>query len=215
MNGEGSRGLASPPGYPSYGGPTCSDLRLQVEPCGFDAGELPGEIALALERGDQSLPVALDVGVGRSEPAFQLLLLGRQRLHLGLDVRELPLQRLAQVRKPLALGSFRAPSCPAMRRRIRRRTIAALRVDERPSRSHPVAIVVEIAVERRDAAVGDQPQLVGGRAQQVAVVRDDDQRAVEVLQRLGQRLAHLDVEVIGRLVEQQQVRPLPHEQRRA
>ncbi len=42
---------------------------------------------------------------------------------------------------------------------------------------------------------------------------DDDERAVVVLQRLGQRLAHLDVEVVGRLVEDQQVRPLPHQQR--
>ena len=39
-------------------------------------------------------------------------------------------------------------------------------------------------------------------------MRDDHQRAVEILQRLGQRLAHLEVEVVGRLVEQQQVRPL-------
>ena len=39
----------------------------------------------------------------------------------------------------------------------------------------------------------------------MAIVRDDDQRAVVVLQRFGERLAHLDVEVVGRLVEQQQV----------
>ncbi len=45
------------------------------------------------------------------------------------------------------------------------------------------------------------------------VVRDDDQRAVEFEQRFGQRLAHLDVEVVGRLVEQQEVRPLVHDQR--
>ena len=44
-------------------------------------------------------------------------------------------------------------------------------------------------------------------------MRDDDQRAVVILQRLGQRLAHLDVEVVGRLVEDQQVGLLPHQQR--
>ena len=102
-----------------------------------------------------------------------------------------------------------APCGRPARRRRRRRRAAARGV----AREHPVAVVVEVAVERRDRAVGDQPQLVGGRAQQVAVVRDDDQRAVVVLQRLGQRLAHLDVEVVGRLVEQQQVGLLPHEQR--
>ena len=45
-------------------------------------------------------------------------------------------------------------------------------------------------------------------------MRDDHQRAVVVLQRLGERLAHLDVEVVGRLVEQQQVRLLPDDQRK-
>src|SRR5439155_15065601 len=57
--------------------------------------------------------------------------------------------------------------------------------------------------------------LVGGGAQQMAVVRDDDERALVGLQRLGQRLAHLDVEVIGRLVEQQQIRALAHQQRQS
>ncbi len=47
----------------------------------------------------------------------------------------------------------------------------------------------------------------------MAIVRDDHQRPVVVLQRFGERLAHLDVEVVGRLVEQQEVRPLPHDQR--
>jgi hypothetical protein len=47
----------------------------------------------------------------------------------------------------------------------------------------------------------------------VPVVRDDHQRTLELQQRLGQRFAHLDVEVIGRLVEQQQVRPLIDDQR--
>ena len=47
----------------------------------------------------------------------------------------------------------------------------------------------------------------------MAVVRDDDECAVVILQRFGERLAHLDVEVIGGLVQQQQVGLLPDEQR--
>jgi hypothetical protein len=39
----------------------------------------------------------------------------------------------------------------------------------------------------------------------VAVVRDEDHAAFVVLQREGQRFAHFEVEVVGRLVEQQQV----------
>ena len=104
--------------------------------------------------------------------------------------------------------------CGRVRCRLRRPPGLALGCAAAPPQAeHPVAVVVEVAVERGDASVRDQPQLVGGRAQQVAVVRDDDQRAVVILQRFGQRLAHLDVEVVGRLVEDQQVRLLPHEQR--
>src|SRR6266478_1798567 len=46
----------------------------------------------------------------------------------------------------------------------------------------------------------------------MAVVRDDDERTFVVLQCLGQRFAHFDVEMISRLVEQQQVWPLAREQ---
>ncbi len=48
---------------------------------------------------------------------------------------------------------------------------------------------------------------------QVAVVGYQHHRALEVLQRHRQRLAHLQVEVVGGLVEQQQVGPLPDDQR--
>src|SRR6476659_8481956 len=44
-------------------------------------------------------------------------------------------------------------------------------------------------------------------------MHNDDQCAAVSLQRLGQRLAHLDVEVIRWLVEQQQVRALADDQR--
>src|SRR3546814_12479817 len=40
------------------------------------------------------------------------------------------------------------------------------------------------------------------------VVRDQHDRALELVQRLHQRLARLDVEVVGRLVEQQEMRRL-------
>ena len=47
----------------------------------------------------------------------------------------------------------------------------------------------------------------------MAVVRDDDERALVVLQRFRQRFAHFDVEMVGRFIEQQQVRTLACEQR--
>ncbi|MNL31225.1 hypothetical protein D3C87_1530010 [compost metagenome] len=45
------------------------------------------------------------------------------------------------------------------------------------------------------------------------VVRHQDQRAFELRQRHGQRLAGVEVQVVGRLVQQQQVGLLPDDQR--
>ena len=45
------------------------------------------------------------------------------------------------------------------------------------------------------------------------VVRDEHQRALELRQRHRQRLACFQIEMVGGLVEQQQIRPLPDEQR--
>ena len=83
----------------------------------------------------------------------------------------------------------------------------ALQVDK------PLLVVVEIALERLDLAVVHQVQIVGGGAQQVTVVRDHHQRAFEIDQRLGQRLTHVEIQVVGRFIEQQQVRALPDDQR--
>ena len=77
----------------------------------------------------------------------------------------------------------------------------------------PVAVIVQVAVERRQAAVGDDQEFVGGGAQQVPVMGDNQQRALELRQRLGQRLPSLKVEVVGRLVQQQQVGTLPDNER--
>lgn len=47
----------------------------------------------------------------------------------------------------------------------------------------------------------------------MTVVRYHHQRAFEIDQRLGQRLAHVEIQVVGRFIEQQQVRALPDDQR--
>ena len=69
----------------------------------------------------------------------------------------------------------------------------------------PRRVVVEIAVERGHRAIGNQQEAVTGAAQEGAVVRHDDHRPGELLQRDQQGVAHLQVEVVGGLVEQQQV----------
>ena len=57
-----------------------------------------------------------------------------------------------------------------------------------------------------DSAALDQPETVGHQRQQVHVVADKDHRAGIFGQRLDQRLAAFHVEVVGRLVEDQEVR---------
>ena len=70
-------------------------------------------------------------------------------------------------------------------------------------------VVVEVAVEGRDAAVRDQPEFVTYRAQQGAVVTDQHHRPFKLIESHGERLACGQVKVIGRFVEQQQVGALP------
>lgn len=50
-----------------------------------------------------------------------------------------------------------------------------------------------------DAAVGEFVNLIGQSVEEIAVVGDDDQRAVESHQRLFENLLGLQVEVVGRL----------------
>ena len=47
----------------------------------------------------------------------------------------------------------------------------------------------------------------------MTVVRNHHQRAFELNQRFGQRLTHVEIQVVGRFIEQQQVRALPDDQR--
>ena len=67
------------------------------------------------------------------------------------------------------------------------------------------AIVVHVAVVGADAAAVDQPQAVGDQLDQVAVVADDDDRTGELVDRLDQGLAAVDVEMVGGLVEDQEL----------
>ena len=47
----------------------------------------------------------------------------------------------------------------------------------------------------------------------MAVVRYDNQRPFELNQRFGQRLTHVEIEVVGWFIKQQQVWTLPDDQR--
>src|SRR4051812_1219 len=67
-------------------------------------------------------------------------------------------------------------------------------------------VVLVVALEPLDGAVAFEGEDVGGDAiEEPAVVADDDGAAGEVEQRLFERAQGVDVEVVGRFVEEQQV----------
>ena len=80
-------------------------------------------------------------------------------------------------------------------------------------RQTPLAVVVQITIEWIQTAFVYQQELVGGGFEQAAVVRHHNQRALKALQGHGEGVAHVQIEVVGRLVEQQQVGLLPHHHR--
>ena len=55
-----------------------------------------------------------------------------------------------------------------------------------------------------------QQEAVGGGFEQATVVRDDNQRALKTLQCERECVAHVQIEMVGRFVQQQQIRLLPH-----
>ena len=120
----------------------------------------------------------------------------------------------------LASGSAAARRAAASRRRSAFEALSASRFSRRSpdDAGDQLAVVVEIAVIGVHRAVLDQPQPVGGGLEQMAVMRDQDDGAGKVVQRMDQRFAAVDVEMVGRLVEDEQVRPVeggkPHQQPR-
>src|SRR6266568_7267102 len=67
-------------------------------------------------------------------------------------------------------------------------------------------VILEIALEPFDVALALERQHVGGDAvEEPAVVADDDRAAGEILERLLERAQGIDVEIVGRLVEQDHV----------
>src|SRR5690606_15314083 len=133
---------------------------------------------------------------------------GALRLELAeaaLQLRELPLDRLefdgepgaalgrgaplVATRKALALGGRRIAPARTGNRGIRRRRRSGTTLQ-------PGGIVVEIAIERLDAPVVYAHEAVHARAQQVAVVRNQQERSVELGERLRDGVAGRRVEMV-------------------
>ncbi len=97
----------------------------------------------------------------------------------------------------------------------RRSQASSLRTQVAPARlgdrSRPIALGLRQHVGRvatvvgRDRAAADLPRRLADRVQEPAVVGDDEQRPAASAQVLGQPVDSLYIEVVGRLVQHQQV----------
>src|SRR6476661_4066403 len=67
-------------------------------------------------------------------------------------------------------------------------------------------VIVEIAIEGFHRSVLHQPESVGTSLQQIAIVRDQHHRAGKIVEGLDQRRAAVNVEMVGRLVENDEMR---------
>ena len=75
------------------------------------------------------------------------------------------------------------------------------------------AVIVEVAVEGPAGSIRDQPQPVDDRLDQVGVVAGENDRAFEIVERLDEGFARVHVQVVGRLVEQKNLRRRRRHQR--
>ena len=80
------------------------------------------------------------------------------------------------------------------------------------TRQQEVPIVLQVAIEWRHGPVRDQPEAVGRQLDDVGIMADDDDGTVESVDRLNQRLARIDVQMVRRLVEQQDMGPVSRHQ---
>ena len=96
---------------------------------------------------------------------------------------------------------------------IRRHGVAPVAHTRRALREKLRPVAVEVAVIRRDRAVTDDPKPFGAGLDEMPVVADEDDGAVVVVERVDESLACIDVEMVSRLVEDQQVRMMECGQR--
>ncbi len=68
------------------------------------------------------------------------------------------------------------------------------------------AIIIHITVKAFDAALAHQPELIGAGLDKVAVMRDEDHRALIFVERPDQRLAAVHIEMVGGLIEDKHMR---------
>ena len=77
--------------------------------------------------------------------------------------------------------------------------------------AQPLFIIFQIAFEFSKHTFVDGIERINRVAKQMAVMRDDDQRSGVVLQGNRERVNHIQIEVVGGLIHQQQIRLTAHD----
>jgi hypothetical protein len=90
--------------------------------------------------------------------------------------------------------------------RIARRGFGANGIAAAAIGQHVTPVIVEIALERLHMAALHQPKPVGAGLQQIAVMRHQNDGARIIVDRFDQRGAAVDVEMVGRFVEDDELR---------
>src|SRR5688572_14353990 len=185
----------------------CSQLGVEAlarcEPGLFARLQVATQLCLRLEQLLQLLFRLLAVDVRRRECRFDLGAPSLQLCDAGLAACYFCSQRA----ETIAALCFEALALLLLLiRLLRGRLLRRVRLLCRRSRCHePACVIFEVAVERRGVSRVDEDELVRDRAQQVPIVSDQHDCTFVVLQSDRECLAHFQVEMIRRLVEQQQV----------
>src|SRR6185436_13143179 len=174
------------------------------DPCFLAGMQVTAQLCLQLEQLLQARLRLLAVDIGIGERCFHLLTLALQ----FCDARLATCNFRSQRTETIAALRFLALALLLLLARLLGRGLRGsfLFLRWRSRGQKPTGIIFQVAVERRRAPRVDEDQLVSDRAQQMPIVRDQHDCAFVVLQRDCERLAHFEVEMIRRLVEQQQVR---------
>ena len=77
-----------------------------------------------------------------------------------------------------------------------------------------LAIFGNVAVKACDCAIGDQNKTIGTGFDQIGIVADDDDRTFVGVERMVQRIAAVDIKVVGRLIEDEHMRGIKGHQRK-
>src|SRR5262249_17335431 len=173
--------------------------------------DLPDELGAALERLGGREAVALLGPLLLPEGPVERVALPDQPCHGFLGKARLLAQRVELApplgsKTPRLAAATRPAPAPAPPPPAATGPLTAPPPPRPPPLKDEPPVVLETPLERPHGSVGDEPQPVGDQFDQVLVMAHQHDCTRELVDRLDEHLAAFDIEVVGRLVEDQQRR---------